>query len=179
MAKTRRTTKPQSEINKEATPRVDIAPLVRRAQLRYLRLRKSESVLLAVPENPSELHQTIQVEVGPSDAEPKAICVQATFTLDGRDALRIVATFEILYEYDASIEVTTEQMAVFGHLIGVNNAWPYWRELIQSMTSRMGLPSLTLPLFRPPVHSAETEQKKASQSKKKKHTTVKKKPRKT
>ncbi len=180
MAKARRTTKPQSEVNKKATPRVDVAPLVRHAQLRYLRLRKSESVLLTIPESPPDLHQTIQIEVGPSDADPKAIFVQATFTLDGQDALHIGATFEILYEYHTSIKVTPEQIAAFGHLIGVNNAWPYWREFIQSMTSRMGLPSLTLPLLRlESAHPVATEQKKAAHLQKKKRTAAKRKSRKT
>lgn len=168
MAKQSRTTKRKNSAGEKATPPVDITPLVRHAQLRYLRMRKSESVLIAAPESKPDLNQTINIEVGHNDAEGAAVVVQATFTLDGRDVLHIGATFEILYGFDAAVKISPEQMGAFGHLIGINNAWPYWREFVQSMTSRMGLPSLTLPLLRldltkPPA----IESKKASKPRKK------------
>ena len=36
----------------------------------------------------------------------------------------------------------------FGAHNGVYNAWPFWREFVQSATARMGLPVLTLPVYR-------------------------------
>ena len=41
-----------------------------------------------------------------------------------------------------------EQLLSFAHHVGTLVVWPYWRELVQSTTARMGLPSLTLPLIR-------------------------------
>jgi len=29
----------------------------------------------------------------------------------------------------------------------ISTAWPYWREFVQSMSSRMGFPALTVPLL--------------------------------
>ena len=29
----------------------------------------------------------------------------------------------------------------------ISNAWPYWREFVQNMSSRMGFPALTVPLL--------------------------------
>ena len=29
----------------------------------------------------------------------------------------------------------------------ISHAWPYWREFVQSMSSRMGFPALTVPLL--------------------------------
>ena len=29
----------------------------------------------------------------------------------------------------------------------ISNAWPYWREFVQSMSSRMGFPAMTVPLL--------------------------------
>jgi preprotein translocase subunit SecB len=37
----------------------------------------------------------------------------------------------------------------FSEINGPYNAWPYWRELVQSVTGRIGLPGLTVPVFRP------------------------------
>jgi hypothetical protein len=33
------------------------------------------------------------------------------------------------------------------NIIPISNAWPYWREFVQSMSSRMGFPALTVPLL--------------------------------
>jgi|GEM_PF-1005178 hypothetical protein len=33
------------------------------------------------------------------------------------------------------------------NIIPVSNAWPYWREFVQSMSARMGFPALTVPLL--------------------------------
>ena len=46
------------------------------------------------------------------------------------------------------LEFTEKQFAAFAKYNGVFNAWPYWREFVQSMTARLNLPPLTLPVFR-------------------------------
>jgi hypothetical protein len=33
------------------------------------------------------------------------------------------------------------------NIIPIPNAWPYWREFVQSMSARMGFPALTVPLL--------------------------------
>lgn len=37
----------------------------------------------------------------------------------------------------------------FSDVNGPYNAWPYWRELVQSVTGRVGLPGFVVPVFRP------------------------------
>jgi hypothetical protein len=57
----------------------------------------------------------------------------------------------------------------------ISNAWPYWRELVQSMSNRMGFPALTVPLLEialkksaakkaqsPPAKKQSTRRKKVS-----------------
>jgi len=148
MAKRARTTKRKRSAKKKATPPVDITPIVERAQLRGLRLRKSEFVLMSVPKSAPELTQGISIEVGREAPEDKTFVVQATFTLDGADLMRIEATFELVYECEAANTVSPQQMQAFGQAIGLSNAWPYWREFVQTITCRMGLPALTLPLMK-------------------------------
>lgn len=45
-------------------------------------------------------------------------------------------------------------LAAFAQINGVFNAWPYIRETVQSLTTRMGLPPLTLAVFRVPEVAA-------------------------
>lgn len=43
----------------------------------------------------------------------------------------------------------------------ISHAWPYWREFVQSMSTRMGFPALTVPLLEiVPKKSSEKEEKR-------------------
>ena len=49
----------------------------------------------------------------------------------------------------------------------ISHAWPYWREFVQSMSSRMGFPALTVPLLEiVPKKSVEKEAKRQPVKKK-------------
>jgi hypothetical protein len=50
-------------------------------------------------------------------------------------ALSIDAIFNLHYRLDE--ERTQQEMEAFAQINGVFNAWPYWRELVQSTASRM------------------------------------------
>ncbi len=58
------------------------------------------------------------------------------------------ASFKLFYHTDVLDSLDESIIEAFARTNGVYNAWPYWREFAQSMTSRMGLPPLTLPVFR-------------------------------
>lgn len=62
----------------------------------------------------------------------------------------VTAEFELLYKLPEEFEATDEELEAFASLNGVFNAWPYFREFVQSMITRMGLPVITIPLFRMP-----------------------------
>jgi hypothetical protein len=66
----------------------------------------------------------------------------------GSGEVKVEATFDLQYEHPDAEDLTDEAIESFGALNGVYNAWPYWRELLQNMTCRMGLPPLTAPVFR-------------------------------
>ena len=63
-------------------------------------------------------------------------------------ALTIDASFVLTYQISNFAGLTQEGFEQFANLNGIYNAWPYWREFVQNMVGRMGLPSLTLPVFR-------------------------------
>ena len=62
--------------------------------------------------------------------------------------LNIEATFLLLYSINSVKDLDDAAFSSFAEMNGTYNAWPYWREFVQSITSRMELPHLTLPVFR-------------------------------
>lgn len=93
--------------------------------------------------------------------------IEALVTLEGSSepVVSIKARFELKYSIPGDLVPTQEELGAFAEVNGVFNAWPYWREFIQSTISRMNLPPVILPLFRigddkkethPPPHDSET-----------------------
>ena len=62
--------------------------------------------------------------------------------------LTMDASFVVTYQIDSFEGLTQEGFKQFANLNGIYNAWPYWREFVQNMIGRMGLPPLTIPVFR-------------------------------
>lgn len=77
--------------------------------------------------------------------------------------VQIDATFEIIYSFpqDASPPPAVEEMQAFSETNALMNCWPYWRELVQTMVAKMGLPPLVVPLLRwvPPTPKPTTAAK--------------------
>lgn len=75
-------------------------------------------------------------------------------------AVTLGATFELRYTVPEDLgEVTKEELTAFAEVNAIFNAWPYWREFIQSMFVRMNLPPVTLPVFRLSDHVNQGAQK--------------------
>lgn len=67
---------------------------------------------------------------------------------DAGDTLHVFAVFVLHYEYSARKPellplVDVQSVAAFAEFNATFNAWPYWREYLQSTTVRMGLPPVT------------------------------------
>ena len=79
----------------------------------------------------------------------------------GKLIMNIEASFCTSYVKNPDIHIPDD---VFEYLMTINpiaNAWPYWREFVQSMSARMGFPALTVPLLEiVPKKSAEKEAKR-------------------
>jgi len=69
-------------------------------------------------------------------------------TTEGTEALKVEAVFGLTYAVKWNKEPSEEDIGIFSQAVGVNNAWPYWREFVQSSTVRMGMPPLIVPLLR-------------------------------
>ncbi len=60
----------------------------------------------------------------------------------------IEATFALTYSVAEMAEATDIQFQAFGVSTGIYNCWPYWREFLQSISTRLGIPPVMLPPFR-------------------------------
>lgn len=71
----------------------------------------------------------------------------------------ISAIFEIDYSVRDADALGDGDLEHFAFVNGTYNAWPYWRELAQGVSQRLGVPPLVVPVFRPPVNiGASSEQ---------------------
>ena len=77
---------------------------------------------------------------------PLSGAAETTQELVDKSPVLIEATFLLTYAIEN--EGPTEREAeAFAAATATYNVWPYWREFVQSMTTRMGLPGITIPLF--------------------------------
>lgn len=139
----------------------DLTALVQQVALRDLRLVGCKT-LFATPEIglPESLEQSINVKTarGDGDDSNRLTCV-ITFRIvgnhadselpEGVNALNLEAMFALLYDFESLGGVSNQQLQEFGQRNALFNVWPYWREFVQTMTTRMGMPPLKVPLMRP------------------------------
>lgn len=65
--------------------------------------------------------------------------------------LTFSARYKVTFEVKPKAEISEEFLDTFTQVILDTIVWPYYRELVQSMISKMNLPLLTLPMSRPPI----------------------------
>jgi len=65
-----------------------------------------------------------------------------------------------------SAETTLSALKYLFTINPISNAWPYWREFVQSMGARMGFPALTVPLLEIALKKAALKQAKSQPAKK-------------
>jgi hypothetical protein len=139
-----------AEVAKKAKPVSD------RVQILEIRLLESRAEQKRFDENlPRKMTQSIGIETH-LDAENSLLSVYPHFMLvvkrhEGSPEellVRIEARFAVTYIISSQENLSEENYEAFGQRNAVYNAWPYWREFVQSTTVRMGLPALTLPVYR-------------------------------
>lgn len=75
--------------------------------------------------------------------------------------MSIEASFCTSYVLKPNEEFNPADIEHFAKINPIYNTWSYWREFVQSMTTRMGFPALTIPLLKiVPKKSKEKEVKR-------------------
>ena len=111
--------------------------------------------LRAMPEGTLRLG-TRHSSRGGQSPDKSQVYAQVRFTLEGRiegnedqePTILIEAVFQAVYDVPPDTMTNEEALALFAQTNGTFNLWPYWREFVQSMSTRMGLPGLTVPSYR-------------------------------
>ncbi len=87
--------------------------------------------------------------------EDRLLSVACDFSLAARkegespeEVMHVEATFLVSYTFPEGKEFTPEEVHQFARINPLYNAWAYWREFVHSMTARMGLPPLLVPLLK-------------------------------
>jgi hypothetical protein len=126
-----------------------------RVTLEYIRLQQSSCRLDCLPPKGRLSFQMSHEAEAKRGEKSTSLTVVAKFHLDaspeGSDNqifARIDATFSIVYSLSTFEGLTEGGIKRFANMNGIYNAWPYWREFVQSTVTRMGLPALTIPVFR-------------------------------
>jgi hypothetical protein len=98
----------------------------------------------------------------------------------GKLVMKIEASFCISYVKNPDIQLRAHDadsvLTYVEYLMKINpisDAWPYWREFVQNMSSRMGFPALTVPLLE--IVPKKSAAKKGKRQPAKKESTKRKK----
>ena len=69
---------------------------------------------------------------------------------EGGYLAEVSATFALRYGVpkEALAQLDAEAVQDFAETNGIYNAWPYWRELLQTSAARVGIPGVVAPVFR-------------------------------
>lgn len=82
------------------------------------------------------------------DLKFEAVPGQESEAPSAKPTLALTATYLALYELPAAAERDENALQYFAQLNGTYNIWPYWRELVQTVTGRVGLASYVVPVLR-------------------------------
>jgi preprotein translocase subunit SecB len=164
------------EIKKIFGPVVEVYPLVKQLELIDLRLLESSSSLARHVEikNVTKINQGVNISFKRCDDNSNILIIYIVSVVgvsENRDEIiRITATYGEIYRSSSSDSFSDDAIAKFGQYIGLNTVWPYWREFVQSITTRMSLPPLTLPMIRPGSFEFTKDQKEQPPKKQIKHS---------
>jgi len=121
----------------------------------------SRDPLIVSPETLSLEHKCSTESLTRSDAEKYLVlCNFRVAAFNGQEPSKLIMKIEASFctSYveksqsdplipDGSPETLLAYVEYLMTINPISNAWPYWREFVQSMSSRMGFPALTVPLL--------------------------------
>lgn len=142
----------------------------------------SRDPLIESPETLSLEHKcSTDVPDGKSNAgEHPYLCNFRVAAFDGKEpnklVMKIEASFCTSYVKNPDIRLfddddfDEDSLLTYAEYLGtinpISNAWPYWREFVQSMSARMGFPALTVPLLEIRPKKSATQEEKSQPVKK-------------
>jgi preprotein translocase subunit SecB len=157
----------KSSLTRKQVSAVALGKSLLDAHLIMLVLKKCSANVVLRDRVPTELSQQIQVG-GSGDPKSNRLHFEIAVSLTGGSekdkthSLSIRAEYQIVLQVADNLAIDEELHAEIGRRTGLNLVWPYWRELVNSLTSRMGVTPLVLPLLRQDSLTLESQQKLAN-----------------
>lgn len=106
--------------------------------------------------NITQEHRCIPTEVNEEGARFIKVLAEFRFVATAKeeakedaDVANLEAAFVLTYGLPSDAQFDSKCLKHFADLNGVYNAWPYWRELVQTATGRIGLAGIMVPVYRP------------------------------
>jgi hypothetical protein len=65
------------------------------------------------------------------------------------------ARYTLVYSVPSGSDFEPDALDAFAELNGTYNVWPYWRELVQTVTGRVGMASVVVPVLKLPVREID------------------------
>jgi preprotein translocase subunit SecB len=146
---------------------VDLAAVNRvakRVELKGVRLAEISATCDPKVHGPS-LIPAVDLDCKLGDHSESTLEVICNYTFaaesEGIQAIQSTIIYLLLYEISGSESSSPEDLAEFARANGALHSWPFVRELLYGLTSRMGYPPYTLPVmhFNVTKPSAKTEKK--------------------
>jgi hypothetical protein len=114
------------------------------------------------------LSQSFRATYKTADPDQVAVFVEMNFAADAEDPndgtetgeplVTLRAVFVVTYNLDDVADYPKSALQAFAELNGPYNAWPYWRELVQSVGGRVGLATIIIPVLKLPVREMPPEE---------------------
>jgi preprotein translocase subunit SecB len=121
----------------------------------YLSDTKISRDLQGMPPKAITLEHKCSTKVLPIEIDKNVLSVICNFHVAAFDKkepdkilMNIEASFCTSYVVEDIGDLNPNDIEHFSKINPVYNVWAYWREFVQSMTTRMGFPPLTVPLLK-------------------------------
>ena len=126
-----------------------IARVAKRAELKSIRL--IEITASCNPTATGALVPSVELDCKPGSVSGDALEVVCEYAFrvhsDDIDVVSSTISYLLEYEIGGGESPNPGDVAEFARANGALNSWPFVREILYSLTSRMGFPPFTLPLM--------------------------------
>ena len=132
---------------------VDLAAVARvaaRVELKHVRLTEISAKCDPNAPGPSlEPSVDLACRLGEHDGSNLEVICHCKFVAQSKQlqAIESGITYLLLYEISGSGSPSVDDLAEFARTNGALHSWPFLRELLYGLTSRMGYPPYTLPVM--------------------------------
>jgi preprotein translocase subunit SecB len=132
---------------------VDLAAVNRvakRVELKGVRLTEISAKCDPAAVGPS-LTPTVDLSCSLGEHDESSLQVVCDYSFiaqsEGSQAIQSAIRYLLLYEISGPSAPSSDDLAEFAHANGALHSWPFVRELLYGLTSRMGFPPYTLPVI--------------------------------